>query len=107
MSSKLRLLALAATLIVPAALSGEAMAAAYLDRPDAPLVGPTVYATGNPEDTAARQQASGYFAAAGAPLVAPTEYDTGGAAASLARQSASGYFPEAGAPLVSATTTVH
>jgi hypothetical protein len=107
MSSKLRLLALAASVILPVTLPGAASAAGYFDQPDAPLVAPNAYSTGSAQATTARDQASGYFAAAGDPLVAPTEYNTGSASATLARQRASGYFAEAGAPLVSATTTVH
>lgn len=109
MSNRLRLLALAASLALPAFAVGAqpAAAAGYLDTPDAPLVAPTLYDTGSARATAARQQASGYFADAGASLVAPTQFDTGSAAATAARQRESGYFAEAGAPLVSATTAVH
>jgi hypothetical protein len=105
----MRFLALAATMMLPAAAvwAQPASANGYLDRPDAPLVGPTVYDTGNAGTTLARQQASGYFAAAGDPLVAPSDHSTGDAAATSARQRSSGYFAEAGAPLVSPTTTVH
>lgn len=105
MSSRLRLLALAASVIVPAAWSGAALAAGYLDQPDAPLVPPTLYSTGDAQATIARQQASGYFATPDAPLVAPTQYDTGGGAASLARQRLSGYFADPASPLVSPTAT--
>jgi hypothetical protein len=107
MSSKLRLLALAASVTVPAVLSLPAAAAGYFDTPEAPLIPPTLYDTGSAQATIARQQASGYFPTAGAPLVPPTEYDTGSAAATAARQHASGYFGEAGAPLVAPTTTEH
>lgn len=105
MSSRLRLLALAASVIMPAAWSGTALAAGYLDQPDAPLVAPTLYNTGDAQATVARQQASGYFAAPDEPLVAPTQYDTGSGAATLARQRVSGYFAHPGAPLVSRTAT--
>ena len=100
MFSKTRLLALAASLVVPAALSLPAVAAGYLSTPDAPLVAPNDYNTGSPQTTTARQQASGYFAVPDASLVPPTAYDTGSPAATLQRQRASGYFAEAGAPLV-------
>jgi hypothetical protein len=105
MSRNLRLLALAASVIVPAAWSGTALAAGYLDQPDAPLVAPNLYNTGDAQATIARQQASGYFATPDAPLVAPTRYDTGSGAASLARQRVSGYFADPAAPLVSRTAT--
>lgn len=107
MSSTLRLLALVASVTVPAALSLPAAAAGYFDTPDAPLVPPTLYDTGSAQATIARQQASGYFPTAGAPLVPPTEYDTGSAAASTARQHRSGYFGDAGAPLVAPTANDH
>ena len=107
MSSTLRLLALVASVTMPAALSLPATAAGSFDTPDAPLIPPTLYDTGSAQATIARQQASGYFPTAGAPLVPPIEYDTGSAAASTARQLGSGYFGEAGAPLVAPTTTDH
>lgn len=105
MSSKLRVLALVASLVTPAALSLPAAAQDYFNTPDAPLVGPTLYNTGSPGTTVDRQQTSGYFATPDASLVPPNAYDTGSAATTLPRQRASGYFPEAGAPLVPATPT--
>lgn len=104
MTRTLRLLALAATVALPAAaLAAEPTGApGYLNEPDAPLVPPTLYDTGSAEATAARQQASGYFAAAGDPLVQPSR--PGDAAATQQLQRDSGYFPDADAPLVSHST---
>jgi hypothetical protein len=110
MVTKLRRLALAAALVLPAATALAASPGGqtgYFDSADAPLVGPTEYNTGSGAATLARQQASGYFATADAPLVAPTTQAAGNADQTLAKQRASGYFGEAGAPLVSPTITVH
>lgn len=109
MSAKLRLLALAAGLLIPAATALAASpdgSPGYFDEAGAPLVGPTEYDTGSGADTLARQKASGYFDEADAPLVAPNTQD-GDASQTPGKQRASGYFPEADAPLVSPTTSVH
>ncbi|MGO8914676.1 MAG: hypothetical protein ACLQJR_02055 [Stellaceae bacterium] len=111
MSPKLRVLALAAGLLLPAATAALASPASgkigYFDAADASLVGPTEYNTGSSAATLARQQASGYFADADAPLVAPAPQTADDAAQTLAKQRASGYFASADAPLVSPTITVH
>lgn len=106
MSSKLRLLALAAGLLLPAAAAGAATPSGYFDSADAPLVAPNEYNTGAAGTTLPRQQASGYFASADASLVPPTTA-AGDANQTLAKQQTSGYFPDAGAPLVPPTITVH
>jgi hypothetical protein len=74
----------------------------YLTTAGGPLVGPTLYDTGDAQATISRQQASGYFATAGAPLVAP--YGASDPSATLSRQRASDYFATAGAPLYAPTT---
>jgi hypothetical protein len=99
--------ALSTAVLVAAALGtvaqpGSANAAqdsGYFAAPDASLVPPTLYNTGNTQATTSRQQASGYFATAGAPLVEPTDAALGDRTTTLSRQQASGYFPTAGAPL--------
>jgi hypothetical protein len=78
----------------------------YFAAPDAPLVPPTLYNTGNAQATTNRQQASSYFATAGAPLVEPTDASVGVQSTTLSRQQASGYFPTAGAPLYAPTSGV-
>lgn len=99
MSSKLGLLALAASLLLPVA-AASAAGTGYFDTAGAPLTGPTEYNTGNAAATTARQKASGYYDEAGAPMVQPTWPGAADAAKTLERQRASGYFPEAGAPMV-------
>ena len=109
MVTKLRLLALAAALVLPAAITLAASPGGktgYFDTADAPLVGSTEYDTGSSAATLARQKASGYFDTADAPLVAPpTQGDD--ASQTLAKQRASGYFPEADAPLAAPTLDAH
>jgi hypothetical protein len=86
--------------------SANAEDSGYFAAPDAPLVPPTLYDTGNSQATTARQQASGYFDTAGAPLVEPSNVTVGDGSTTESRQRDSGYFPTAGAPLYAPTSNV-
>ena len=105
MYTKLRLLALAAALALPAGIASAASPAGYFTSPDAPLVPPTAYDTGSGATTLPRQATSGYFATPDWPLVPPAT-PLGNGSDTLAKQRASGYFAEAGAPLYPPTSTV-
>jgi hypothetical protein len=85
--------------------SANAEDSGYFAAPDAPLVPPTLYDTGNSQATTARQQASGYFDTAGAPPVEPSNV-TGDGSTTQSRQRGGGYFPTAGAPLYAPTSNL-